>query len=114
MAIAGRFPGGRPLRRRRQMGLALANRRLRGTAALHASTDHRWQLIVLELELVLELGAIIRPSTWTLTHRKPNNIPFVVTATAPLRFRRPSRGLLAHSNQRIIPYLLSLLSRQQP
>jgi hypothetical protein len=41
MAIADRFPGGRPLRRRRQMGLALANRRLRGTTALHASTDHR-------------------------------------------------------------------------
>jgi hypothetical protein len=35
------------------------------------------QLIVLELELVLELGAVIRASTETLTYRKPNNVPFV-------------------------------------
>jgi hypothetical protein len=33
------------------------------------------QLIVLELEL--ELGAVIRASTETLTYRKPNNVPFV-------------------------------------
>jgi hypothetical protein len=31
------------------------------------------QLIVLELEL----GAVIRASTETLTYRKPNNVPFV-------------------------------------
>jgi len=37
------------------------------------------QLIVLELELVLELGATshIQASTETLTHRKPNYVPFV-------------------------------------
>jgi hypothetical protein len=35
------------------------------------------QLIVLELELELELGAVIRASTETLTYRKPNNVPFV-------------------------------------
>jgi hypothetical protein len=33
------------------------------------------QLIV--LELVLELGAVIQASTETLTHRKPNYVPFV-------------------------------------
>ena len=33
------------------------------------------QLIVLELELVLELGAVIQASTETLTHRKPNYVP---------------------------------------
>jgi len=35
------------------------------------------QLIVLELELVLELGAVIQASTEMLTHRKPNYVPFV-------------------------------------
>jgi hypothetical protein len=40
------------------------------------------QLIVLELELVLELGAVIRASTETLTYRKPNNVPFNSTNLA--------------------------------
>jgi hypothetical protein len=34
MAIAGRFPGGRPLRRRRENGVVIGEPRLRGTAAL--------------------------------------------------------------------------------
>jgi hypothetical protein len=38
MAIAGRFPGGRPLRRHREMVLIYGRQRLRGTAALHACT----------------------------------------------------------------------------
>src|SRR6266446_4786373 len=41
MAIIGRFPGGRPLHRRREMVLIYGRPRLRGTAALQASTDHR-------------------------------------------------------------------------
>jgi hypothetical protein len=41
MAIAGRSPGGRPLRRRRETVLIYGRQRLRGTAALQASTDHR-------------------------------------------------------------------------
>ena len=39
-AIAGRFPGGRPLRRRREMVLIYGHQRLRGTAALQVA-DHR-------------------------------------------------------------------------
>jgi hypothetical protein len=38
MAIAGRFPGGRPLRRRRETVLIYGRQRLRGIAALHACT----------------------------------------------------------------------------
>jgi len=41
MTIAGRSPGGRPLRRRRDMVLIYGRQRLRGTVALQASTDHR-------------------------------------------------------------------------
>src|SRR4029077_17427289 len=40
-AIAGRFPGGRSLRRRRETVLIYGRQRLRGTAALQAATDHR-------------------------------------------------------------------------
>jgi len=40
MAIAGRFPGGRPLRRRRDMVLIYGRQRLRGTVALQVSIDH--------------------------------------------------------------------------
>jgi len=43
MAIVGRFPGGRPLRRRREMVLIFGRLRLRGTAALQVATDHRCQ-----------------------------------------------------------------------
>jgi hypothetical protein len=39
-AIADRFPGGRPLRRRREMVLVYGHQRLRGTAALQVA-DHR-------------------------------------------------------------------------
>src|SRR4029077_13912382 len=42
-AIAGRFPGGRPLRRRREMVLDCGRLRLRGNAALQVATDHRCQ-----------------------------------------------------------------------
>ena len=38
--IAGRFPGRRPLRRRRDMVLIYGRQRLRGTVALQASIDH--------------------------------------------------------------------------
>jgi hypothetical protein len=41
MGIAGRSPGGRPLRRRREMVSIYGRQRLRGTAALQASTEHR-------------------------------------------------------------------------
>jgi hypothetical protein len=40
-AIAGRSPGGRPLRRRRETVVIYGRPRLRGTAALQAATDHR-------------------------------------------------------------------------
>lgn len=39
--IAGRSPGGRPLRRRREMMLICDRQRLRGTAALHVAIAHR-------------------------------------------------------------------------
>ena len=41
MGIAGRIAGGRSLRRRRENGVVIGEPRLRGTAALQASTDHR-------------------------------------------------------------------------
>ncbi len=40
-AIAGRSPGGRPLRRRRERVLIYGRQRLRGTVALQASIEHR-------------------------------------------------------------------------
>jgi hypothetical protein len=40
-AIAGRSPGGRLLRRRREMVLVYSRQRLRGTAALQVATDQR-------------------------------------------------------------------------
>jgi hypothetical protein len=43
-AIAGRFAGGRPLRRRREMVLIPAHRRLRGTAALQAKASDQFKL----------------------------------------------------------------------
>jgi hypothetical protein len=36
------IPGGRPLRRRRENGVVIGAPRLRGTAALQASIDHRF------------------------------------------------------------------------
>src|SRR4029077_16468599 len=43
MAIAGRFPGGRPLRRRREMVLIYGRQRLPGTVALQGSIDYCWR-----------------------------------------------------------------------
>ncbi len=41
MAIIGRFPGGRPLRRRREAVLLAATGDCEGPRALQASFDHR-------------------------------------------------------------------------
>jgi hypothetical protein len=43
---------------------------------VYLSARQLTKLIVLELELVLELGAVIQASTETPTHRKPNYVPF--------------------------------------
>ena len=56
------------------------NRTKQGQALISEAYLSARQLIVLELEFVLELGAnpaVIQASTETLTHRKPNNVAFV-------------------------------------
>jgi hypothetical protein len=60
------IPGRRPLRRRRENGVVIGAPRLRGTAALQDSIDHRCDECMavvgrsLELEGVRSLGAVKR------------------------------------------------------
>jgi hypothetical protein len=62
MGIAGRFPGGRPLRRRRGMIPIYGRRRLRGTVALQAApiivATTGWPLLADALEGVRSVGAV--------------------------------------------------------
>jgi len=62
MAIAGIFPGGRPLRRRRDMVLIYGRQRLRETVALQVSiivAAIGWPLLADSLEGVRSVGAVI-------------------------------------------------------
>jgi len=62
--MAGRFPGGRPLRRRREMVLVYGRQRLRGTGAFRpppiivATTG--WPLLADPLVGVRSVGAVKR------------------------------------------------------
>src|SRR4029077_9056697 len=57
-AIAGRCPGGRPLRRRRESGVDIGEARLRGTAALQACPETDGPLLADALEGVRSVGAV--------------------------------------------------------
>src|SRR5207244_13445796 len=57
--------------------LTLTSLTKQGQALISEVYHSARQLIVLELELVLELGTVAQASAETLTHRKPNNVPLV-------------------------------------